>query len=61
MKILKTRSQLRYTLETGRRVIFEPGINIGAPPTPPSGYQYLTGADGAYLKDENGVYLLVPI
>jgi len=25
MKILKTRSQLRYTLETAHRVIFEPG------------------------------------
>jgi len=29
MKILKTRSQLRYTLETGRKVIFEPGAGIG--------------------------------
>ena len=30
MKILKTRSQLRYTLETGHRVIFEPGATIGS-------------------------------
>jgi hypothetical protein len=29
MKILTTRSQLRYTLETAHRVIFEPGGMIG--------------------------------
>jgi hypothetical protein len=29
MKILTTRSQLRYTLETAHRVIFEPGAGIG--------------------------------
>ena len=32
MKILKTRSQLRYTLETAHRVIFEPGGGIGTNP-----------------------------
>ena len=36
MKILTTRSQLRHTLETGRKVIFEPGAGIGTTP-PPSG------------------------
>jgi len=61
MKILKTKTQLRYTLETGHRVIFEPGLPFGTPPPPPDGYQYLTGTDGAYLQDENGVYFLVPI
>jgi hypothetical protein len=40
MKILKTRSQLRYTLETAHRVIFEPGAGIGT--SPPSG-----GASGS--------------
>jgi hypothetical protein len=36
MKILKTRSQLRYTLETAHRVIFEPGGVIGTTVLPPS-------------------------
>ena len=40
MKILTTRSLLRHTLETGRRVIFEPGGGIGTsgPPTGPGPY-----------------------
>jgi len=36
MKILTTRSQLRYTLETAHRVIFEPGVIIGSALPPPA-------------------------
>jgi len=36
MKILTTRSQLRYTLETAHRVIFEPGAGFGTTPIVPS-------------------------
>jgi len=36
MKILTTRSQLRYTLETAHRVIFEPGAGFGTTPIAPS-------------------------
>src|SRR6516225_6871000 len=43
MKILTTRSQLRHTLETGRKVIFEPGAGIGTTP-PPSGASVFIGA-----------------
>jgi hypothetical protein len=53
MKILTTKAQLRYTIESARRIVFEPQL-----PVPPDGLVYLQGADGAFLQGGDGAYLL---